>query len=174
MATIRETDGACTAVGNLPLPKTVPYEIKDPDGRTYVLGIEGSANKIGVGVLMYDPSTNTYTILANPRKTYIPPTGQGFLPQKRLAELESTQQKEKQKLAEKKNSADKAALAINAYHRGYMAPKSSLIRTSSVARVTCSLERAAASCSALASPVPARSAAARSTPPAVPMTNRFI
>ncbi|MDQ0393357.1 isopenicillin N synthase-like dioxygenase [Labrys monachus] len=32
--------------------------------------------------------------------------------------------------------ADKEALAINAYHRGYMAPKTSLIVTSSVANVT--------------------------------------
>ena len=33
-------------------------------------------------------------------------------------------------------AADKLAVAVNAYHRGYIAPKSSVIRTSSVARVT--------------------------------------
>lgn len=32
--------------------------------------------------------------------------------------------------------ASKSSLAINKFHRGYMAPKTSLIRTSSVARVT--------------------------------------
>jgi len=49
-------------------------------GQTIVLGIEGSANKIGVGVLMYDNSNRAYTTLSNPRKTYIPPIGHGFLP----------------------------------------------------------------------------------------------
>ena len=41
----------------------------------YTLGIEGSANKIGIGII--DASNN---ILANPRKTYITPPGTGFLP----------------------------------------------------------------------------------------------
>lgn len=40
-----------------------------------VLGIEGSANKIGVGIVKEDG-----TILANVRRTYITPPGQGFLP----------------------------------------------------------------------------------------------
>lgn len=53
------------------------------------LGIEGSANKVGVGIVLYintEQSVNhpscfsTYEILANPRKTYIAPSGQGFLP----------------------------------------------------------------------------------------------
>jgi N6-L-threonylcarbamoyladenine synthase len=44
------------------------------------LGIEGSANKVGVGVLQYKPSTKEYEILSNPRKTFVAPTGQGFLP----------------------------------------------------------------------------------------------
>jgi N6-L-threonylcarbamoyladenine synthase len=39
------------------------------------LGIEGSANKIGVGIV-----TETGEILANPRRTHIPPPGSGFLP----------------------------------------------------------------------------------------------
>lgn len=49
------------------------------------LGIEGSANKVGVGILKYDPTTAEYTILANPRKTYITPAGQGFLPRYSLS-----------------------------------------------------------------------------------------
>jgi N6-L-threonylcarbamoyladenine synthase len=40
-----------------------------------VLGIEGSANKIGVGIVKDDG-----TILANVRETYITPPGEGFQP----------------------------------------------------------------------------------------------
>lgn len=43
--------------------------------RILALGIEGSANKIGVGIV-----TNTGEILSNPRKTYITPIGEGFKP----------------------------------------------------------------------------------------------
>ncbi|KAH9599248.1 Gcp-like domain [Trypanosoma melophagium] len=43
--------------------------------RTLALGIEGSANKIGVGVV--DEAGN---VLSNERRTYITPTGTGFLP----------------------------------------------------------------------------------------------
>lgn len=39
------------------------------------LGIEGSANKVGVGIV--DGKGN---VLSNPRKTYVPPTGHGFMP----------------------------------------------------------------------------------------------
>lgn len=39
------------------------------------LGIEGSANKIGVGIV-----NEKGEILANPRKTFITPPGQGFRP----------------------------------------------------------------------------------------------
>ena len=39
------------------------------------LGVEGSANKISVGIV-----TSNGDILANPRKTYITPPGQGFRP----------------------------------------------------------------------------------------------
>ena len=42
---------------------------------TISLGIEGSANKIGIGIV-----TNTGEILSNPRKTFITPPGTGFLP----------------------------------------------------------------------------------------------
>lgn len=40
-----------------------------------VLGIEGSANKIGIGIV--DLAGN---ILANPRETFITPVGTGFVP----------------------------------------------------------------------------------------------
>eukprot|EP00741_Cyanophora_paradoxa_P008716 tig00001371_g8438.t1 len=40
-----------------------------------VIGFEGSANKLGVGIVRDDG-----TILSNPRHTYITPPGEGFLP----------------------------------------------------------------------------------------------
>ena len=43
--------------------------------RNIAIGFEGSANKIGVGIV-----TSDGTILANPRHTYITPPGHGFLP----------------------------------------------------------------------------------------------
>lgn len=39
------------------------------------LGIEGSANKVGVGIVRDDGE-----VLSNPRRTYITPAGHGFLP----------------------------------------------------------------------------------------------
>lgn len=42
------------------------------------LGIEGSANKLGVGVLKWDGAS--FSILSNPRKTYVTQPGEGFLP----------------------------------------------------------------------------------------------
>lgn len=51
------------------------------------LGIEGSANKVGVGIVRYVGNGKNsfgdggdFEILSNPRKTYVPPAGQGFLP----------------------------------------------------------------------------------------------
>jgi len=41
---------------------------------TIALGIEGSANKVGVGII------RDGVVLANPRRTYITPPGEGFLP----------------------------------------------------------------------------------------------
>lgn len=55
--------------------------------RVLALGIEGSANKIGVGIMEYleeehqgEPRPDAFQILSNPRKTFITPPGQGFLP----------------------------------------------------------------------------------------------
>lgn len=41
----------------------------------YTLGIEGSANKIGIGII-----DENGEILSNVRKTYITPIGTGFVP----------------------------------------------------------------------------------------------
>lgn len=43
--------------------------------KLYVMGFEGSANKIGIGIVRGDGQ-----ILANPRHTFISPPGTGFLP----------------------------------------------------------------------------------------------
>lgn len=48
------------------------------------LGLEGSANKLGVGVIKHNlgplTSTNAAEVLSNIRDTYITPPGEGFLP----------------------------------------------------------------------------------------------
>lgn len=82
MKPVTAKDGPCPDnIGNLPVPHPSLHNIRtNSSGQTIVIGIEGSANKVGVGVLRYDPSTKTYEILSNPRKTYIPPRGHGFLP----------------------------------------------------------------------------------------------
>mmetsp|Transcript_3824 Transcript_3824/g.9496 ORF Transcript_3824/g.9496 Transcript_3824/m.9496 type:complete len:355 (-) Transcript_3824:391-1455(-) len=57
-----------------------------PRAGTIALGIEGSANKVGVGLIRYEGGGGScgdggeFVILANPRKTFITPPGQGFLP----------------------------------------------------------------------------------------------
>ncbi|KAJ3165089.1 putative tRNA threonylcarbamoyladenosine biosynthesis protein kae1 [Geranomyces variabilis] len=43
------------------------------------IGFEGSANKIGVGIMEHSDDGKV-SVLANPRHTYITPPGQGFLP----------------------------------------------------------------------------------------------
>lgn len=40
------------------------------------IGFEGSANKLGIGIV----DTDTNTILSNCRRTYVTPPGEGFLP----------------------------------------------------------------------------------------------
>ena len=52
---------------NLPVP--------DAAKPVLALGIEGSANKVGVGLVRYDPQTGAYDILSNPRETYVTPPG---------------------------------------------------------------------------------------------------
>lgn len=44
------------------------------------LGCEGSANKLGIGVISHDATTNKTTILSNERSTFNSPPGTGFLP----------------------------------------------------------------------------------------------
>jgi N6-L-threonylcarbamoyladenine synthase len=57
-----------------------------PRSPVVALGIEGSANKVGVGVVRYEGGGGRFgdggrfSILSNPRKTFITPPGEGFLP----------------------------------------------------------------------------------------------
>jgi N6-L-threonylcarbamoyladenine synthase len=44
------------------------------------IGLEGSANKIGIGVIHHPAPNKTPVILSNLRHTYISPPGEGFLP----------------------------------------------------------------------------------------------
>lgn len=52
-------------------------EAKCVEGRQggYVIGLEGSANKIGVGIVSREGE-----IVSNVRKTFVPPAGHGFMP----------------------------------------------------------------------------------------------
>lgn len=43
------------------------------------LGLEGSANKLGVGVVRHNPD-GSVDVLSNVRHTYVTPPGTGFLP----------------------------------------------------------------------------------------------
>ncbi|EGD90342.1 hypothetical protein H112_01800 [Trichophyton rubrum D6] len=44
------------------------------------IGLEGSANKLGVGVILHPDDGSTPQVLSNVRHTYVSPPGEGFLP----------------------------------------------------------------------------------------------
>ncbi|KAL5334796.1 O-sialoglycoprotein endopeptidase [Aspergillus crustosus] len=44
------------------------------------IGLEGSANKVGVGIMLHPKDCSTPQVLANVRHTYNSPPGEGFLP----------------------------------------------------------------------------------------------
>ncbi|KAI0021947.1 glycoprotein endopeptidase KAE1 [Xylariomycetidae sp. FL0641] len=51
-----------------------------PARRLLALGCEGSANKLGIGVIAHDTETGASEILSNVRDTFVSPPGTGFLP----------------------------------------------------------------------------------------------
>ncbi|KAI0732250.1 peptidase M22 glycoprotease [Fomitopsis betulina] len=53
--------------------------LKLPERPYVALGLEGSANKLGAGIIRHDPDGAT-TVMSNVRHTYITPPGEGFLP----------------------------------------------------------------------------------------------
>ena len=63
-----------------------PSPLTKPTKRLLCLGIEGSANKLGAGIISHTPSpagssrATTVTVLSNVRHTYITPPGEGFMP----------------------------------------------------------------------------------------------
>jgi len=56
-----------------------PSPLKPPSKDLLALGLEGSANKLGSGVVKHSSDGST-SILSNVRHTYNPPPGEGFLP----------------------------------------------------------------------------------------------
>ena len=52
----------------------------DKKKRRIALGCEGSANKLGIGVISHDPESGEPTVLSNVRHTFVSPPGTGFLP----------------------------------------------------------------------------------------------
>ncbi len=44
------------------------------------IGFEGSANKLGIGIIEHNTETGVVNILANIRHTHVTPPGTGFLP----------------------------------------------------------------------------------------------
>ncbi|TFY59890.1 hypothetical protein EVG20_g7622 [Dentipellis fragilis] len=53
--------------------------LKKPERPYLALGLEGSANKLGAGIIKHDVDGST-SVLSNVRHTYITPPGEGFLP----------------------------------------------------------------------------------------------
>ncbi|GJE85985.1 O-sialoglyco protein endopeptidase [Phanerochaete sordida] len=53
--------------------------LRVPEKPYVALGLEGSANKLGAGIIKHDVDGST-TVLSNVRHTYITPPGEGFLP----------------------------------------------------------------------------------------------
>ena len=44
------------------------------------IGLEGSANKLGVGIMLHPKNGDPAQVIANIRHTYVSPPGEGFLP----------------------------------------------------------------------------------------------
>lgn len=53
--------------------------LKPPHRSLLAIGLEGSANKLGVGIVQHLPDGSAL-ILSNVRHTYVTPPGEGFLP----------------------------------------------------------------------------------------------
>jgi N6-L-threonylcarbamoyladenine synthase len=53
--------------------------LKRPTQDILAIGLEGSANKLGAGIVKHSID-GSVSILSNVRHTYNPPTGEGFLP----------------------------------------------------------------------------------------------
>lgn len=59
----------------------LPFTQKDSHKSNMIaLGLEGSANKLGVGLILHPARRGPAQILANIRHTFVSPPGEGFLP----------------------------------------------------------------------------------------------
>lgn len=56
-----------------------PNPLQIPSTPLLAIGLEGSANKLGVGLILHSPN-GSISILSNIRHTYVTPAGEGFLP----------------------------------------------------------------------------------------------
>lgn len=63
----------------MPSRTTKRSPLTAPTKPLLALGLEGSANKLGIGIVQHLPNGET-NILSNVRHTYITPPGEGFLP----------------------------------------------------------------------------------------------
>jgi len=68
------------------MPTKRPSPLTKPGKRLLCLGLEGSANKLGAGIISHSPApagsrrATKVMVLSNVRHTYITPPGEGFLP----------------------------------------------------------------------------------------------
>ncbi|KAI0840164.1 peptidase M22, glycoprotease [Hypoxylon sp. FL0890] len=60
--------------------QAAPAAMAKRDGPLLAIGCEGSANKLGIGIISHDPTTGKTAVLANIRHTFVSPPGTGFLP----------------------------------------------------------------------------------------------
>jgi N6-L-threonylcarbamoyladenine synthase len=61
-------------------PPNTLFKHHTPIATMIAIGLEGSANKIGIGLISHPSPTKSPIILANLRHTYVSPPGEGFLP----------------------------------------------------------------------------------------------
>ena len=107
--------------------------------KAYVaLGLEGSANKLGAGVIKHNID-GSMQVLSNVRHTYITPPGEGFLPR------DTAQHHREWALTVIKDAVVKANITIHdldciCYTKGRLHPLGSvLVKTSSRSWYGCSL-----------------------------------
>ncbi|KAK0531212.1 putative tRNA threonylcarbamoyladenosine biosynthesis protein kae1 [Tilletia horrida] len=68
-----------SATASSSAPPAISYRLPPLSRPLLALGLEGSANKLGIGVVRHNPDGST-DILSNIRHTYVTPPGSGFQP----------------------------------------------------------------------------------------------
>ena len=88
LSTMTQTTAIRKKPSPLPKPRknihlSYMFLLSSPAARRLLcLGLEGSANKLGAGIISHTPSSRATSVrvLSNVRHTYITPPGEGFLP----------------------------------------------------------------------------------------------